>query len=143
MPLLTSDTGVSAIIHTAAPIIGPSITHASELIIPTVKGTENLLNSALVYAGSQLESFVFTSSAAAIITPGAQAPYTYDDNSWNKIHPLLLEDGVDNISLYEAYPCAKIAAEKLVWAFRDTKKVLISFILFCHSPFMPSSHVDI
>lgn len=123
MLLLISDTGVSAIIHTAAPVIGPSITHASQLIKPTVKGTENLLNSALAYAGSQLESFVFTSSAAAVITPGAQPPHTYDDNSWNKIHPLLLKDGVEYISVYEAYPCAKIAAEKLVWAFRDTKKV--------------------
>lgn len=143
MPLLTSDTGVSAIIHTAAPVIGPSITHASQLIAPTVKGTENLLNSALAYAGSQLESFVFTSSAAAVITPGAQPPHTYDDNSWNKIHPLLLEDGVENISLYEAYPCAKIAAEKLVWAFRGTKKVLSPFFVFLHIElYWPSSHVD-
>ena len=122
--LLTGNTGVSAIIHTAAPVIGPSTTHASQLITPTVKGTENVLNSALAYAGRQLESFVFTSSAAAVITPGAQPPYTYDDNSWNTIHPLLLEDGTRMMSVYEAYPCAKIAAEKLVWAFRDTKKVI-------------------
>ncbi|OJJ85713.1 uncharacterized protein ASPGLDRAFT_123734 [Aspergillus glaucus CBS 516.65] len=125
--------GVSAIIHTAAPVIGPSITHASQLITPTVKGTENLLNSALAYAGSQLESFVFTSSAAAVITPGAQPPHTYDDNSWNKIHPLLLEDGAENISVYEAYPCAKIAAEKLVWAFRDTKKPPFAISVICGS----------
>lgn len=55
----SSATQVSAIIHTAAPVTGPSITHASQLITSTVKGTENLLNSSLAYVGSQLESFVF------------------------------------------------------------------------------------
>jgi len=34
-----------------------------------------------------------------------------------------LEDGVKDISIYEAYPFAKIAAEKLVRVFRDTRKV--------------------
>lgn len=91
--------------------------------MPTVRGTQNILRSAKSHAGAQLESFVFTSSAAACINPGQQAPHTYTDASWNEVHPATVEKEGDNASVYISYPVAKITAEKFVWNFRETEKV--------------------
>ncbi|KZF25342.1 NAD(P)-binding protein [Xylona heveae TC161] len=114
--------GVSAIIHMAAPVISPEISKAStQLIEPTIAGTRNLLNSALNYAGDQLEIFVFTSSAAACIKPGAKAPHVYDDDSWNVVHPEIVERDGDNVSIFTSYPVAKIKAEKYVWSLYESK----------------------
>ncbi|KAE8389674.1 hypothetical protein BDV23DRAFT_184272 [Aspergillus alliaceus] len=125
--------GVSAIIHMAAPVISPEITKAStQLIEPTIAGTRNLLNSALNYAGNQLEIFVFTSSAAACIKPGAQPPYVYNDDSWNVTHPMIVEREGDNVSIFTSYPVAKIRAEKYVWSLYE-KKVPFAIASICGS----------
>ncbi|KAJ5198555.1 NAD(P)-binding protein [Penicillium cinerascens] len=125
--------GVSAIIHMAAPVISPAITKAStQLIEPTIAGTQNLLNSATKYAGNQLEIFVFTSSAAACIKPGAQPPHVYNDDSWNVIHPAIVEKEGDNVSIFTSYPVAKIRAEKYVWSLYE-RKVPFAIASICGS----------
>ena len=114
--------GVHAILHMAAPTINPEITKAStQMIGPTVTSTMNLMESALAHAGPELQIFVYTSSAAACITPGAQAPYVYNDDSWNVIHPELVARDGDNVPIFTSYPVAKIRAEKYVWSIHEQK----------------------
>ena len=107
----------------AAPTIGPKIKVASDVIRPTIDGTVSILNSALVHAGPQLESFVFTSSAAACINPHAKAPHTYTEASWNEHHEDMAAKQGEATPPYVAYPAGKVAAEKVVWTFRSTHQV--------------------
>ena len=113
--------GAYAILHLAAPVIKPGIT-ASELMVPTLEGTRNILQSALTKAGPQLETFVFTTSAGAFINPGQKTPHIYTSDSRNTIHERQAIEEGEHCSPYVAYPAAKVAAEKLVFHFRDQHK---------------------
>ncbi|MCJ1307458.1 hypothetical protein MMC25_001104 [Agyrium rufum] len=110
--------GVHAIIHMAAPVINASIKKASDVITPTEQSTRGFLESALKFAGPQLEAFVFTSSAAACITPNATLPHTYNEDSWNTVHPKMYAEHGDEAPLYVAYPVGKARGEMAMWAFR-------------------------
>ena len=59
--------GVSHIIHTASPV-DFTLTSVDAFAVPAVKGNLSILNSARDAAGPQLESFVVTSSIAAMVS---------------------------------------------------------------------------
>lgn len=106
----------------AAPTISPEITKAStQMIEPTVNSTMSLMQAAIDHAGPQFKIFVYTSSAAACITPGAQAPFVYNDDSWNVVHPKEVAEKGDDVSIFVSYPVAKIRAEKYCWSVHAQK----------------------
>jgi len=121
----------------AAPTPSPEITKAStQMIRPTVASTMSLMESALTRAGPELKIFIYTSSAGACITPGAQAPHVYNDDSWNLIHPELVAKHGDNVPIFTSYPVAKINAEMYCWSIHKQKvcaililvRMLLSFL---------------
>jgi nucleoside-diphosphate-sugar epimerase len=146
--------GVHGILHTASPIDFTK-TEYDDFVVPAVHGTQTLLNSALKFAGPQLEAVVVTSSVRAVmgevITPGKE----YTEEDW-------AEDSLAIADKNKAegkptpggtlYGASKIAAEKEVWKFRDEQKVWNSptvtfqtddFSLLLHYPlfFLLSSSV--
>lgn len=60
--------GVHHVIHTASPV-DFTLTSVDAFAVPAVKGNLSILNSARDAAGPQLESFVVTSSIAAMVSP--------------------------------------------------------------------------
>ncbi|KPI37671.1 putative uncharacterized oxido [Cyphellophora attinorum] len=77
--------GVHAIIHTASPI-DFSLKTLEDFVGPAVQGNTSILTSALNHAGPQLQSFVLTSSVAAVVDRWAHPftePYAYSEADWN------------------------------------------------------------
>lgn len=91
-------------------------------MVPAVNGALSILNSAYKHAGPQLESFVITSSFAAVSDP-SKRPYTFTAADWNTWaeaeHKKLGSDTPPTV----LYPASKAAAERAIWDFRDEHKV--------------------
>lgn len=76
--------------------------------------------SAYKRAGPQLQSFVLTSSVAAICAPAQEGrPREVTEKDWNEWAPQMAKDG-NTAALYAA---SKTLAERAVWKFRDEHKV--------------------
>ncbi len=94
------------------------------MVVPAVNGALSILNSAYKHAGPQLESFVITSSFAAVSDPSKRR-YTFTAADWNtwaeKEHKRLGAETPSRI----LYPASKAAAERAIWNFRDEHKVLV------------------
>ena len=87
-----------------------------------VAGAAGILLSAYKHAGPQLESFVLTSSVAAIIDP-SKKPFNFTEADWNTYSAAKakeLGEGAPGGLLYQA---SKTEAERAIWAFRDEYKV--------------------
>ncbi|OCK80951.1 NAD(P)-binding protein, partial [Lepidopterella palustris CBS 459.81] len=113
--------GVSGIIHSASPV-NFALSDPNEVIVPAIEGATGILKSALKHGGSQLESFVLTSSGAAIIGPKPNPEYIFTESDWNDF----AEDEVKRLGNEASgnlvYNASKAAAEKAVWEFRDSVK---------------------
>lgn len=86
-----------------------------------VAGAAGVLQSSYKHGGPQLESFVLTSSVAAIIDP-SKTSYAFTEADWNTYSgPKAKELGEDAPSglLYQA---SKVEAERAIWTFRDEYK---------------------
>lgn len=138
-------TGVTAIIHTASPI-SHSNTTWDDAITPAIQGTVGILKSANNHAGPKLESFVLTSSVAAVQDP-SKTTHRFTEADWNEWAVGKAKTG-DTRALYAA---SKTLAERAIWEFRDEKKVpsfffktpssrafdKLIFSLSLNSPFRP------
>lgn len=117
-------TGVSAIIHGASPV-NFSLTDPKEVISPAVDGATGILRSALEYAGSQLQSFIFISSGAAIVGPTTDPEYVFTETDWNNYAEKVVEKLGENAPGQLVYNASKTAAERSVWEFQKQNKVRI------------------
>lgn len=99
----------------------------NDVVIPAQQGTETLLSSGL-QAGPQLESVVVTSSTSAVVDifgkfePG----YIFTEKDSAKL-PLDLavkeKEAGKPSNPFVLYAASKIAAERIVWKFREENKV--------------------
>ena len=112
--------GVHTILHTASPISFGLATLA-EFVGPAVKGTETILESTIQFAGPQLESYVQTSSVAAVVTPGENRAFTAAD--WNVQIEQLAEKLGEETPMFARYQVSKVKSERAIWRFRDERKV--------------------
>lgn len=117
IPSTDINIGVTAIIHTASPISSNN-TKWDDAITPAVQGSLGILNSAYKHAGPQLESFVVTSSVAAIQDP-SKVSHQFTEADWNEWAAPKAKSG-DTSALYSA---SKTLAERAIWEFKDQKKV--------------------
>jgi nucleoside-diphosphate-sugar epimerase len=125
--------GIHGIFHAASPLNLDLATWES-VVVPAVRGTEVLLNSALAHAGDQLEAVIVTSSGFALINNDAPAGYVMtepDSNTWAveaakslKAHQLSPRErgGI-------FYSASKAAANLAVWKFREEHKVWCRYCL--------------
>ncbi|KAK6200102.1 cinnamyl-alcohol dehydrogenase flavonol reductase [Scheffersomyces amazonensis] len=115
---LKSNADIKYILHTASPFTYDTSDPEKDLIIPAIRGTENILNSIYKYQPNA-EKVVITSSDAAIYsaTDEQNSSLSFDETSWNNIS---YEDAVKEP--IAAYYGAKAFAEKLSWKFLNEKK---------------------
>lgn len=101
--------GVSGIIHLASVLTFS--TNAEEVVGPSVKGTMNVLESAL--KEPMVKSFVYTSSSTACLLPEPNKKVkitkdTFNDKAIEAAYKL-------NATPFELYAASKTAAEKALW----------------------------
>jgi nucleoside-diphosphate-sugar epimerase len=114
--------GVSSIIHTASPI-DFSLKTLEDFVGPAVQGNTSILASALQHAGPQLQSFVLTSSVAAVVDRWAHPftePYAYSESDWNINGPKIASSEPFNVGI--AYSASKTLAERALWEFVEKEK---------------------
>ncbi|MCJ1394595.1 hypothetical protein MMC18_007475, partial [Xylographa bjoerkii] len=112
--------GVTAVIHTASPI-DFSLDHWDHFVPIAVAGAAGILLSAYKHAGPQLESFVLTSSVAAIVDP-SKKPYDFTEADWNTYSGAKAKELGDKAPGGLLYQASKTEAERAIWAFRDEYK---------------------
>jgi len=111
--------GMDAVEHTASPFHF-NAEDPSDLIIPAVKGTKGILESALKYGGD-IQRIVITSSMAAILQP-ADHPQTFSEKDWNQISGKEVEEKGKDASAVHKYRASKTLAERAAWDFAKEHK---------------------
>ena len=103
----------SAILHLAAPFNYSVSSYESELLIPAVKGSHAILETAQVLG---VKRVVHTNSFASIYDAalGPRPGYVYTEKDWS---PLTYEDGKNAPNAPTAYRAAKTVAEASAWEF--------------------------
>jgi nucleoside-diphosphate-sugar epimerase len=96
-----------------------------------INGTKTVLASAKRNAGPELQSFVLTSSMAAIMNDYPE-PYIYTEEDWNSTAALAVAKLGKNTPGRQIYGASKTAAERAMWEFRDEQKP--SFTLAAINP---------
>lgn len=119
--LLNSVLGVYSIIHTASPI-DMSLQTLDDFMVPAIGGAIGILDSALKHAGPQLESFVVTSSVAAIANASRPQGHSFTEADWNDFALNAVKTN-PNAPVPLFYSASKTAAEKAVWEWRDKNQV--------------------
>lgn len=105
---------ITAIIHCASPFTYETDDPENDLVVPAIKGTENILAAAKRFSAAK--RIVITSSDAAIYSAEDEqnAGLSFDESSWNNIS---YEDAIVNPVF--AYYGAKLFAEKIAWKFAE------------------------
>lgn len=110
---------VHAIVHTASPV-DFTLTTVDEFFGPAVGGNLSILESAKYHAGPQLESFVVTSSVAAIADRWKQPPdHDYSEDDWNTSGEAVARE---SFSAQVAYGASKAVAERALWDWAAANK---------------------
>jgi nucleoside-diphosphate-sugar epimerase len=104
----------------------------SDLIIPAVKGTTSILNSALKY-GDTVKRFVLTSSSVAILESSA-VPRVFNESDWNNAAVEAVKTQGSAAGPFALYMASKTLAEKAAWEFVAEHKSEISWDLVSINP---------
>jgi hypothetical protein len=104
----------------------------SDLIIPAVKGTTSILNSALKH-GSTVKRFVLTSSSVAILE-GTAVPRFFTESNWNNAAVEAVKTQGAAAGAFALYMASKTLAEKAAWEFVAEHKSEISWDLVAINP---------
>ncbi|KAI0272957.1 hypothetical protein BGY98DRAFT_936540 [Russula aff. rugulosa BPL654] len=118
--------GVDAIAHTASPFHYKA-TEPDDLIIPAVRGTTSILNSALKH-GSALKRLILTSSLAAV-REVTTVPRTFSESNWNEAAVESVKTRGSAAGPVTIYLASKTLAEKAAWEFVATHESEISWDL--------------
>lgn len=87
----------------------------------SVEGLAQALRAA-EHHQSTVKSFVFMSSTAAVFTE-KDHNYTFTEADWNSYaENMVAEKGLDPTPRHVVYEASKVAAERELWRFRETKK---------------------
>lgn len=112
---LKSHPEATVVLHTASPFFYDTTEPEKDLIIPAIRGTENIMNAIANYA-PQVRRMVVTLSDAAVysLVDERNPALLFNEESWNNI---TYEEAVkDPVA---AYYGAKLFAEKHVWKFLE------------------------
>ncbi|KAF8511613.1 D-lactaldehyde dehydrogenase [Hysterangium stoloniferum] len=123
--------GMDAVEHTASPF-HLKAEDPNELIIPAVKGTKGILESALKYGGD-IQRIVITSSMAAILQPAAH-PQTFSEKDWNEISTKEVETKGKEATAIHKYRASKTLAELAAWDFVKEHKDHIKWDVVALNP---------
>ncbi|RLV92535.1 putative NADPH-dependent methylglyoxal reductase GRP2 [Spathaspora sp. JA1] len=110
---LAKHTGITYVFHAASPCFFETSDPENDILIPAIKGTENMLQAIAKYQ-PDVKRVVLTSSDAAIYSNEDELnpKLSFNESNWNNTkYKDALNDGVT------AYYCAKALAEKYAWEF--------------------------
>ncbi|KAH9973391.1 hypothetical protein BJV74DRAFT_864462, partial [Russula compacta] len=124
--------GVDAIAHTASPFHFKA-TEPDDLIIPAVRGTTSILNSALKHGSTTLKRLVLTSSTAAVREP-TTVSRIFTENDWNNAAVEAVKTHGSEAGPVTIYLASKTLAEKAAWDFVAAHKSEISWDLVVINP---------
>jgi nucleoside-diphosphate-sugar epimerase len=115
-------------------IYAPRLTlrYYTDLIVPAVRGTSTILNSALKY-GTNVKRIVLTSSLVAIreLDPN---PRTYDETNWNNAAVTAVETKGSAAGPALFYLASKTLAERAAWEFVEAHKTELKWDLVAINP---------
>jgi nucleoside-diphosphate-sugar epimerase len=123
--------GVDAIAYTASPFHYKS-TNPDDLIIPAVRGTTSILNSALRH-GSTLKRLILTSSVATVREDTA-VPHAFTESNWNDSAVERVKTKGSRAGPVTIYMASKTLVEKVAWKFVAAHRSEISWDLVVMNP---------
>ena len=88
---------------------------SKDLIIPAVRGTTSILNSALKH-GSTLKRVILTSSVAAV-REDTTVPRVFNESNWNNAAVEAVKTKGSAVGPVTIYLASKTLAEKVAWEF--------------------------
>ena len=104
----------------------------TELIVPAVRGTTSIFNSALKH-GTDVKRIVLTSSLAAIREADPN-PRTYDETNWNNAAVTAVETKGSGAGPILIYLASKTLAERAAWEFVAKHKAELKWDLVVLNP---------
>ncbi|KAF5360052.1 hypothetical protein D9758_007603 [Tetrapyrgos nigripes] len=135
---------IEFVVHTAAPFTIAFKDNEKDMLLPSIRGTENILAAAKNEAS--VKHMIITSSIAAVIDllQGPRPGYTYTSKDWN---PATYEQAVVSPIPPFVYCASKSLAEKLAW---DDKERKFSLTTICpptiygppHQPLDKMEHLN-
>jgi nucleoside-diphosphate-sugar epimerase len=126
--------GVKGIIHVASPFHFKVNDPEKDLLLPAIRGTLGVLQSAHKYNQNnqnKIVRIIITSSFASIVdgSLGLRPGYLYTEKDWS---PLTYEQGVaakdDPLTVYRA---SKVCAERAAWEFIQKEKPSFTIATIC------------
>lgn len=121
---------MDAIAHTASPFHLNAV-EPDELIVPAVKGTVGVLQSALTEPS--VKRIVVTSSCASVLT-ALPEPRVFSEKDWNDAAiEEAKQKGRDALPVVK-YRASKTLAEKAAWDFYEKNKSKVSWDLVVLNP---------
>ncbi|KAI0000835.1 hypothetical protein BJV74DRAFT_116510 [Russula compacta] len=139
--------GVDAIAHTASPF-HYNLKSPDDIIIPAVRGTTSILNSALKHRKT-IKRFVLTSSIVAVCDASVQVAASFNESNWNDASVEAVNTKGSEAGPFVIYQASKTLAEKAAWDFVAAHKSEISWDLVALNPpwifgpsLSPASTVD-
>ncbi|KAI1375109.1 NAD(P)-binding protein [Hypoxylon crocopeplum] len=120
----TAIRGCQAVVHMASLIVADLYgMKATDVMKVNVQGTTSILQSALDFAGPQLQSVVFLSVVTTIAPPPPHIEKRlYTETDWDTISEGQVEQLANELDALTSYRVGKIAAERAFWRFRDEFK---------------------
>lgn len=122
---------MDAIEHTASPFHLNAV-EPDEIIVPAVKGTMSILQSALAH-GSSVKRIVVTSSCAAVFSIVPE-PRVFNENDWNDGAVEETKQKGRDAAPVVKYRASKTLAEKAAWEFYEQNKSKILWDLVVLNP---------
>ncbi|KAF7328348.1 NAD(P)-binding protein [Mycena venus] len=132
--------GVDAIEHMASPV-HLNAENPDEIIVPTVKGTLSMLNSAMKH-GKNVKRVVLMSSTAAVLQEQSE-PKTFSELDWNELVLQQIAEKGSTASGHTKYRAAKVLGERAAWEFFEQHKDKLGWDLVVLNPpyvFGPTIH---
>lgn len=126
-------------LHIASPFTLSIKDNETEMLIPAIEGTKNLLASVAAHA-PQAKRVVVTSSFAAMadFSKGFWPGHTYNEADWNEVTYDYAKTG----DAVVAYCASKALAEKAAWKFINEQKPHFDLTVLCPPMvFGPAAHV--
>lgn len=123
--------GVDAIEHTASPV-HLNADDPDEFIVPAVKGTIGVLESALAH-GTSVKRVVYTSSCVSILRIPEQ-PTVFSEKDWNEQAVEDVKANGRNATGLSKYSASKVLAERAAWEFVEKNKARIAWDLVVVNP---------
>lgn len=110
-PVFQSHPSITAVLHTASPFFQAKSDPESELLVPALKGTQNVLKSIKTHA-PQVTHVVITSSFAAIADPDRLKDHSavFSEDTWSQIS---WQDACSDFE--KSYRGSKTFAEQEFW----------------------------